>query len=87
MPRYSTFHNFDLINVYTAQRPATAACKAFTTLRKANSGLLHAIIDVQTEGKKHASKFHVEYKMIEDDFLGSIKRPVAVKIEHSNTCI
>jgi hypothetical protein len=80
MPLYKTSNGSGkTIGVYNAQRPSIAASKAFTSLRRQEKDLLNAEIFVQTEGKKITQSFQVEYKQIQDDFLGLVFRPIATK--------
>lgn len=83
MPTYKTFYNSVEVGVYSGQRPSTAACKAFTQLRKAKP-TNEAIIDVLSTTKKKPIQFRVEYKESTDDLLGTIYRPYATKIDHEN---
>ena len=80
MPLYKTSTvSGTTIGVYNAQRPSIAASKAFTTLRRQDKQLQNADVVVQTEGKKNSQSFQVEYKQVEDDFLGIVFRPIATK--------
>ena len=82
MPLYKTSNVSGLtIGVYNAQRPSIAASKAFTTLRRQNKDLRTADISVQTEGKKLSQAFQVEYKEVQDAFLGLVFRPIATRKE------
>jgi hypothetical protein len=80
MPLYKTSTSTGTtIGVYNAQRPSIAATKAFTTLRRQDKQLIQSEVHVQTEGKKNSQSFQVEYKQVEDDFLGTVFRPIAIK--------
>jgi hypothetical protein len=80
MPTYRVFNDsFDA--EYCAQRPSSAACKGLTSLRRKDSSIDSVVLSVQATSKKTPMRFRVEYKEIQDDFLGLLKRPVATKLE------
>ena len=83
MPVYNVVRetNNEMVGSYNAQRPSTAAKKAFTTLRKRQKTLVKETFFVYTESRIKPQKFVVEYMESEDEFLGRIKRPVATRIE------
>lgn len=83
MPLYEVRRSSDnnVIGQYTAQRPSTAATKAFTTLRKKDKTIEKETFMVQTDSRTKPVQFIVEYREVNDDFLGLKKRPIALKIE------
>ena len=82
MPLYKTLTDADVdIGIYSSQRPSTAACKAFTVLRRKNFTLNECKIKVCTEGRKDVIVYTVTYTDVQDAFLGALKRPIAVKSE------
>jgi hypothetical protein len=83
MPTYEVRRASDdfVIGQYTAQRPSTAATKAFTTLRRKDKSLDKETFMVQTESRSTRIQFRVEYREVNDDFLGLKKRPIAIRIE------
>ena len=88
MPQYKTrFSNGDELGIYSAQRPSGAACKAFTSwARKVKEpGEAPIEIHVMTEGRKNYTRFMVSYETVDDPFLGTLRRPVARKIEEGTT--
>lgn len=86
MPLYKTSHLNSIVGIYNCQRPSTAACKAFTTLKRRDPQLESAVILVTTEGRSLTTTFDVKYGSTQDDFFGTIFRPVASKI-HSGGVI
>lgn len=68
------------MGTYNAQRPAKAACKAFTQLRSKNKDLETVQIEVCTQCKKKSCIFNVRYALQEPDAFGITSRPIAEKI-------
>lgn len=82
MPMYQVFYEKQPVGIYSCQRPAIAACKAFTILRRSNGDLQTVSVSVQTEGRKGlTADFLVEYKHCPDEFLKLDMRPVATRIQ------
>jgi hypothetical protein len=72
------------IGTYSGQRPSTAACKAFTTLRRTNKSLQETQIKVLTQGHKNYVIYTVVYTDVEHALLGHVKKPVATKSQAQN---
>lgn len=66
-----------LLGQYDADRPAIAAQKAFTVLRKKDTNLEETVVVVYSEKRKKPRTFNVRYTLVDDVFLGPLKRPVA----------
>jgi hypothetical protein len=81
MPLYEVRKGDQVIGQYAAQRPSTAATKAFTALRRKDKSLEKETFTVQTESRSTKMQFRVEYREVNDDFLGLRKRPIALRIE------
>lgn len=69
-----------IVGVYSGDRPAVAACKAFTSLRREDKSLDSATLHVVTEGRKRLTTYKVRYGALEDVFLGELMRPIAEKV-------
>ena len=81
MTLYQVLLGTTVLGVYSAQRPSTAACKAFTVLRRKEPNLGPTKISVVTEGRKKLTDFIVEYKYDPDDYLKIEMRPVATRLQ------
>jgi len=68
------------LGTYTAQRPSTAACKAFTQLRRKmvvqDHGPTYIFVKL-TMSCKRGQLFEVRYKETDHTLLGTLKRPCA----------